>query len=135
MCHRRITSVALVLALALAVAVSTGPAAGAATGDSRAAVVRPDTRQTVPARAAWIGPFIWNLVRHAVYRSAPVIGRRVATSVVRNYAWDWTRRQAVYWFCRRYDAYLGRPTWYWAAHFYYYPNWAWNLCARYGYFG
>ena len=134
MCHRRILSFTLVVALALAVAVSTGSAASASTGDSRAAVVAPDTRQSVPAHAAGIGSFIWTLVRHAVYRSAPVIGRRVATTVVRRYAWQWTRTQAVYWFCGRWDAYVGRSTWYWAAHYYYYPYWAWNVCARYGYF-
>ena len=133
--HKRILSVALVLALALAVAVSTGSAAGATTADSRAAVVQSDTRQSVQARSASIGTFIWTLVRHAVYRSAPVIGRRVGGHVVRRYAWQWTRTQAVHWFCRRWDAYLGRSTWYWAAHYYFYPNWAWNICARYGYFG
>jgi hypothetical protein len=135
MCHIRKFSVALVLVLALAVAVSTASAASATTGHSRAAVVAPDTRQSVPAHAAGIGSFIWVLVRHAVYRASQVISRRVGTSVVRRYAWSWTRAQAVYWFCHRYDAYLGRSTWYWAAHYYYYPNWAWNVCARYGYFG
>lgn len=133
MCHRRILSIALVLVLALTVAVSTASASATA-GDSRAAVVAPDTRQSVPAHAAGIGSFIWNLVAHAVYRSAPVISRRVGTYVVRKYAWQWTRAEAVYWFCRRWDAYLGRSTWYWAAHWYYYPNWAWKVCAQYGYF-
>jgi|SRR5215217_2869926 len=133
MCHTRILSIALVAALALSVAVSTGSAASAGTVDTRAAVVAPDTRQSVPAHAAGIGSFISNLIAHAVYKSAPVISRRVGTYVVRRYARQWTRAQAVYWFCRSYDAYLGRSTWYWAAHYYYFPNWAWNVCARYGY--
>jgi hypothetical protein len=135
MCRRRTLSVALVLTLALAVAVSTGSAANATTGDSRTAVVAPETRQSVRARAAGIGAFIWRLVTHAVYRSSSVITPRVGSYVVRRYAWQWTRAQAVYWFCRRWDAYVGRSNWYWAARFYYYPNWAWNVCARYGYFG
>jgi hypothetical protein len=139
MSHRRILPIALALVLFVSVFATTASTASTHSSGNQAALVRnvPETQGAVHARSAGIGIFLRSLVSHVVHRTRPIVARTVARRVVRKYAWEWTKWEAVQWYCGRWDAYFGydRSNWYWAAHYYQHPNWAWHICARYGYLG
>lgn len=138
MSRKRILPVALVLVLSVSGVVACGATARAHAERSHAQAVaqREVPRTGVPARAAIVPPFVRTLLRHIVHKARPIVSNYVKRRV-RRLAWEWTKWEAVQWYCGRWDAYFGynRRTWYLAAHYYYGPNWAWRLCREWRYFG
>jgi hypothetical protein len=130
--------ITLVLALCVGVMATTGATASAASGVSRTTLIKDvhHPQGHIPARAAGIEVFLRKLFSHVVHKARPIVTKKVTKRVIRKFAWEWTKEQAVDWYCDRWYAAFGydRSYWYWAANNYYHPFWAWRTCARWGYF-
>jgi hypothetical protein len=111
-----------------------GAIAGTTAERSLAAPPGPSPRTGVRVRASQIGSLLARLLGRAVNRGANII-----SSAVRRWAWRqvsrWSRWQVVHWWCSQWHRYFGYDTsrWYWAAHYYWGPRWAWNFCVSNGY--
>jgi hypothetical protein len=107
----------IALALLLACVLSTATAATAH------AVSAP----TITRPQGGAGPFVKWLLRQA----SKVFGQQ-ARRVAVDQAQEWTRRQAIDWYCTGWLRYYGYSytRWRQAAFGYYEPRWAWNYCTQ-----